>query len=205
MSALNIENRILNKVKKAKMGSLYFTDSFADYGSPKAVAKALERLTQSGELMRVARGMYTRPVKDPVLGVVMPTLENIAQAIGKRDKATLIPTGSLALFKLGLTTQVPLNVVYYTSASPRSIVVNNRIIKFKKTTAKNLAYIGETSKLVIVALKEIGKDKVTPDQLEVLEKHMRNEKAYHARHDLNNAPAWIRTLFSSLRNTLTHE
>jgi predicted transcriptional regulator of viral defense system len=205
MSALNIENRILNKVKKAKMGSLYFADSFADYGTPKAVAKALERLTQSGELMRVARGMYTRPVKDPVLGVVMPTLENIAQAIGKRDKATLIPTGSLALYKLGLTTQVPLNVVYYTSASPRSIVVNNRIIKFKKTTAKNLAYIGETSKLVIVALKEIGKDKVTPDQLEVLEKHMRNEKAYHARHDLNNAPAWIRTLFSSLRNTLTHE
>ena len=187
------------------MGSLYFADSFADYGTPKAVAKALERLTQSGELMRVARGMYTRPVKDPVLGVVMPTLEEIAQAIAKRDKATLIPTGSLALYKLGLTTQVPLNVVYYTSASPRSIVVNNRTIKFKKTTAKNLAYKGETSKLVIVALKEIGKDKVTPDQLEVLEKHMRTEKAYHARHDLNNAPAWIRTLFSSLRNTLTHE
>jgi hypothetical protein len=41
------------------------------------IAKALERLTKQGELVRVARGIYVRPKIDPVIGAVTPGLEKL--------------------------------------------------------------------------------------------------------------------------------
>ena len=40
----SIDNKILKKIKKAKKGSLFYTQDFLSFGSYKAVSKALERL-----------------------------------------------------------------------------------------------------------------------------------------------------------------
>ena len=69
---LNIENQILNKVKKAKKGTLFFAENFISIGSPDAIRKALERLVKNQALERVAAGMYVRPEMDPYIGKVPP-------------------------------------------------------------------------------------------------------------------------------------
>ena len=92
----------------------------------------------------------------------------MAQAISKRDKARILPTGIYALNQLGLSTQIPLNLVYLTDGSPRKINVGKRTIQFKKTTPKNLALKGGISKLVVQALKEIGKGNTTEMQLDTI-------------------------------------
>ncbi len=154
---LSIEEQILKKVKKAKRGALFFPEHFSDFGSAQTVGKALVRLMKSGELHRVATGIYVRPEKDKVLGIVLPGVEEIAEAIRKRDKARIVPTGSYAMYKLGLSTQVPMNVVYYTDSTARKIKVGKQTITFKRASARNLSAIGDTSKLVIQALKTIGR------------------------------------------------
>ena len=194
----SVDDKIVKKIKKAKRGTLFFTDNFSKIGNAKTVNKALERLVQSKELYRVARGIYVRPVKDKYIGIVLPDIDDIAKAIAKRDKARIVPTGSYALYKLGLTTQVPMNVVYYTDASPRKIKIGKQTITFKKTSAKNLAYIGDISKLVISALRNIGKDKVTEEELKKIKILLKNEKPFHLQHDLNIAPHWIRELLKDL-------
>jgi len=147
-----------------------------------------------GELYRVATGIYVRPEKDEVLGTVLPGIEEIAEAIRKRDKARIVPTGSYALYKLGLTTQVPMNVVYYTDSTARKIKVGKQTITFKRASARNLSAIGDTSKLVIQALKTIGKDKVTEEELRRIRELLKQEKPFHLQHDLKIAPEWIRKL-----------
>lgn len=107
-----LDDKILTKIKKAKRGSLFFTEDFLNFGSAKAVAKTLERLTVKGDISRVARGIYARPARDPLLGELKPSTEAIAKAIRKRDKARIMPTGVLAMNALGLSSQVPMNVVY---------------------------------------------------------------------------------------------
>jgi len=191
---ISIDDQILVKIKKAKGGSLFFIDDFVAFGNAKAVGKAMERLVKSGELHRVAKGIYVRPVKDKVLGIVLPGIEDIAEAIRKRDKARIVPTGSYALYKLGLTTQVPMNVVYYTDSTPRKIKVGKQTINFKRASARNLYAIGDISKLVIQALKTIGKDKVTDYELHKIKELLKQEKPYHLQHDLKIAPEWIRKL-----------
>ena len=191
---VSIEELILRKIRKAKRGSLFFPEHFSDFGSAKTVGKALVRLMESGQLHRVATGIYVRPEKDRVLGIVLPGIEEIAEAIRKRDKARIVPTGSYALYKLGLTTQVPMNVVYYTDSTARKIKVGKQTITFKRASARNLSAIGDTSKLVIQALKTIGKDKVTEEELRRIRELLKQEKPFHLQHDLKIAPDWIRKL-----------
>ncbi|WGU69530.1 DUF6088 family protein [Capnocytophaga canimorsus] len=45
----------------------------------------------------------------------------------------MVPSGVLALNTLGLSTQVPLNLVYYTDGSARTINLGNRKVVFKKS------------------------------------------------------------------------
>jgi len=148
----------------------------------------------SNELHRVAAGIYVRAVEDKVLGAVFPSIDEIAVAIAKRDKARIVPTGSYAMYKLGLTSQVPLNVVYYTDASARRIKTGKQIIIFKKASAKNLAAIGNISKLVIQALRAIGKDNIKADELKKICAVLKKEKPYHLQYDLKLAPEGIRRL-----------
>jgi uncharacterized protein (UPF0261 family) len=178
MAIESIDDKVLIKIGKARRGTLYFTDDFLTYGTAKAVSKALERLAASGEIVRVARGIYARLEKDPILGAVRPGTEAIAEAIRRRDKAKIIPTGAMAMNALGLSTQVPVNVVYLTDGTARTINLGRRKIVFKKTSPKNLATIGKISGLVIQALKEIGKDKVIDGEIHIILEQLKKEEPY---------------------------
>ncbi len=194
MAIESIDDKVLIKIGKARRGTLYFTDDFLTYGTAKAVSKALERLAASGEIVRVARGIYARLEKDPILGAVRPGTEAIAEAIRRRDKAKIIPTGAMAMNALGLSTQVPVNVVYLTDGTARTINLGRRKIVFKKTSPKNLATIGKISGLVIQALKEIGKDKVIDGEIHIILEQLKKEEPYRLEHDIKLAPEWIRII-----------
>lgn len=191
---LNIENQILNKIKKAKKGTLFFTENFINIGSPDAIRKALERLVKNQALERIAPGMYVRPEIDPYIGKVPPNIETIAQAIAKRDGARIVPTGVYALNRLGLSTQVPMNIIYLTDGSARKINIDNRNIVFKRVSPKNVATVGEISGLVIQALRTIGKENVREYEIIKIQELLKKEKPTRLAHDIRLAPSWIRTI-----------
>jgi len=198
----SIEVQVLKKIKKAKGGALFFVDSFQNQGNEKAVSKALERLVLKGEIMRVATGIYVRPLTDSIIGLLTPGIEDIAKAIAKRDKARIVPTGIFALNRLGLSTQVPLNVVYLTDGAPRKIKIENTTVTFKKTTPKNVAAVGEISRLAIQALRTIGKANVTIEEIDKIQSLLRKEKRTKLEHDIRLAPAWIREIMKpALKNS----
>ncbi len=193
----SIESQILTRISKAGRGVLFFSDSFIAFGTPDAVRQALARLVKAGELLRVATGIYVRPQVDNIVGKLTPGIEEIARAIAKRDKARIIPTGIYALNRLGLSAQVPMNVVYLTDGTTRKIKIGKRSITFKKTSPKNLAAVGEISSLVIQALRTIGKDKATDAEIIKIQQLLKKEKSTRLQHDIRLAPAWIREIMKS--------
>ena len=203
--AESLNKQIVSRTKKSRRGSVYFADSFKTVTSAKTANKSLERLAKSGELQRIATGIYVRPIQDKVIGTVLPGIEEIANAIAKRDKAHIVPTGSYALYKLGLTTQVPMNAVYHTDASARKVRIGKQTITFKKVSAKHVAAIGSISKLVIQALRTLGKDNVTDEQLQKIREVLKKEKPYHLEHDLRLAPEWIRKLLTTPKSNASSE
>jgi hypothetical protein len=187
----SIEKKIEKSIKSKPKGSLVLPDDYFTFGSSDAIRKALDRLEDKKVIIRVAHGIYARPKISKLIGPLTPSAEEVAEAIAKRDKIRTVPTGSYALNALGLSTQVPMNIVLLTDGSPREIKIGKRTIKFKKTTPKNLMAKGKISRLVIQALKEIGNGKVTTAEEQKIVDLLRKEDEKDLKHDIALAPVWI--------------
>ena len=190
----SIEKQVEISIKRRPKGSLVLPDDYLSYGTSDAIRKALDRLQDRNVLVRVAQGIYVRPKISKLIGPLLPTAEEVAEAIAKRDRIRTLPTGSYALNALGLSTQVPMNIVLLTDGSPREIRVGKRKIKFKKTTPKNLLAKGKISRLVIQALKEIGNGKVIEAEEQKIVGMLRKENEKDLRHDIALAPVWIQKI-----------
>ena len=191
---MSIENEIVKRITKLPKGELLFPADFSNTGSSEGVRLALFRLQKEGLITRVAQGIYVRPKESNLIGTLIPTAEEVAEAIAKRDRMRTVPTGSYALNALGLSTQVPMNIILLTDGSPREIKVGKRKIKFKKTTPKNLLAKGKISSLVIQALKEIGNGKVTKEEEVKIIKLLKQESEKDLKHDITLAPVWIQKI-----------
>jgi len=189
-----IENKILKKIRKAKRGTLFFSDNFSMFGNAETIRRTLNRLVEAGEIDRVSSGIFVRPQIDKIIGKITPKIEDIADAIARRDKAKIVPTGVYAMNRLGLSTQVPMKIVYLTDGSARNIKAGNYTISFIRTSPKNVAAIGKISRLAIQALKSIGKENVSQKEIEQIQNALLKEKLSHLEHDLRIAPAWIKEI-----------
>ncbi|RYM34510.1 hypothetical protein ERX46_03805 [Brumimicrobium glaciale] len=196
----SVENKIIKSIKSKPTGTLMFPSDFLQYGTSKAVQKSLERLEDKKVIVRVAHGIYVRPKISELIGPILPTAEEVAEAIAKRDKIRTVPTGSYALNALGLSTQIPLNIVLLTDGSPRVIKIGKRTIKLKKTTPKNLMAKGKVSRLAIQALKEIGNGKVSEQEEQKIVTLLKKENQKHLLHDIALAPVWIQIIMKKAIN-----
>lgn len=194
MPVMSIEDNILARIEDFPKGALFLPADFSGLGSSEAIRLSLFRLEKGGLITRVAQGIYVRPKESRLIGKLTPSAEEVAEAIAKRDRIRIVPTGSYALNALGLSTQVPMNIVLLTDGSPREIKVGKRTIRFKKTTPKNLLAKGEISRLAIQALKEIGNGKVTEEEEEKILDLLRREDEKDLRHDIPLAPVWIQKI-----------
>lgn len=188
----SIEYKINKSVCNFKPGKILFPTDFSNFGTGVAVRQALSRLVKKEVLMRIASGIYLYPKKHKTLGVLHPSIEAIAHAIAKRDRARIIPTGINALNKLGLSTQIPMNTVYLTDGTPRTINIGNSKIKFKIASPKILSAKSEIVLLVIMALKELGQDSIDQRVLKKVIPLLKKIDSDTLEHDLKLAPTWIK-------------
>lgn len=195
------QDLIIQYMEAVPKGELFLPADFSDLGSSEAVRQALFRLEKLGTITRVAQGVYVRPLESKLIGKLTPSAEEVAEAIAKRDKIRIVPSGSYALNALGLSTQVPTNIVLLTDGSPRVIKVGKRTIKFKKTTPKNLLAKGAISPLVIQALKEIGNGKVSQEEEKKILALLKREDKNDLKHDIGLAPVWIQKI---MKKALSH-
>ena len=100
------------------------------------------------------------------LGIQYPTVNEIAEKIARQSEARVVPTGMHALNMLGLSTQVPMNYIFYTDGNSRTVnLFNGRKLRFKRVALRNLAYQNKTLMLAVFALKEIGRPQVTEEHI----------------------------------------
>lgn len=195
------KNQIETKILKSSLGEIFFAEDFYAYGSPGNIRLTLFRLVNEGVLERLAQGVYLKPKKDPLLGVIYPTTEEIAKQIAQRDKARIAPTGVMALYLLGLTTQVPLKAVYLTDGSQREVKIGNRTIKFKKTVPRSFAIKDGLLHLIVQSFKEVGQNKVTEDFIEKIKPSVLQLEPQVVQKQIKYAPVWIQKHINNLYTT----
>lgn len=194
ISMQSVEKQIKESIVSKPRGILVFPDDYSSIGSSDAVRKALDRLEDKQIIIRIAHGIYVRPKISKLVGSQIPSAEEVAMAIAKRDKIRTVPTGAYALNALGLSEQVPMSIVLLTDGSPREIKIGKRIIKLKKTTPKNLLAKGKISRLVIQALKEIGNGNLRAEEESKIINLLKQENSNYLKHDISLAPVWIKQI-----------
>ncbi|MDF9829389.1 DUF6088 family protein [Parabacteroides sp. PF5-6] len=198
MSANSSYKAMYDIVEQAKDGTIIIPDDFITCGTPDAVRSGLSRLCRNGKLHRFAKGIYYIPLYDKWDGTLRePSLDAIALKIAQRDNARIIPTGAYALNKLGLSTQVPANIVYITDGSARQVKFGEgKNITFRHSNdLGNFAYHSKLMQLAVLAMREIGEKEITEAQVTKI-KNMITEHVSEQdfKHDIVLAPTWVKTI-----------
>lgn len=204
---MTVSNKIENIITKSEKGKLLFVSDFTQYGNYDTVRKSLQRLANKGIIIRISKGIYYYPKTDELFGVLYPTSEEIGKAIAQRDRARIIPTGAYAQHLLGLSTQIPMNIVYLTDGSTRKVKIGNQTIIFKKTSPRNLSFESKLSSLIIQALKSKKEKNITQSEKQKLAEIIKQSKEeVLIKNDIQNAPVWIQKIvleiLSNIRNEL---
>ena len=196
----SIESKILRRIVGKKKGWVFAPSHFHDLGNRAAVDQALSRLVRSGDIRRLARGLYDYPKNHPDFGDVPPSVDRVASALAEKDNLKIQPSGAYAANLLGLSDQVPAKIVLLTDGSARVVQVGNWHIKFKKTTPKNMATAGRVSGLVIQALRYMKQENIDDRIIKKLKGKLSDEDKKQLMSDLRYAPAWIGEIFKQLNS-----
>ena len=152
---------IKKRIESAKSGDIFVTSDFVDIAIPATVRKCLSRLVEDKKIRRVMDGIYEKPIYSTFLNDYMPANPDIiAHAIARNFNWTTAPSGDLALNKLGLSTQIPVVWSYVSDGPYRIYTWGNVTISFKHRTNREISFMSDNSKLIVEALKTLGKDRV---------------------------------------------
>jgi hypothetical protein len=197
----NVHDSVKRLLSRKKKGDLIFPSDFRGIGIEAAIKKALSRLAQTGSVKRLARGIYFIPKIDPLLGELHPSAENVAEMLAKKESVRIRPAGADALNRLGLSTQVPTRLVYITDGSPRRLKIGKMEVKFKATSHKKLATVGEISALVIQALGELDVKYIGSDTKAKIKSLLLKEDPKKLKHDLGLASGRVHDYIVKLLST----
>ncbi|MDP9691325.1 UNVERIFIED_ORG: hypothetical protein J2W82_005016 [Pseudomonas mohnii] len=158
---MSVTASIVKRIKYTSKGQPFGIDRFVDVGSRSAVAKILSRLAASGALERLSRGIYMRPKLSHFAGYVRPTTKSILRIIARRNRETIQVHGAEAVRAFGLSTQMQIKPVFYTSGASRKVKAGGVLVHLLHVSPKKLQHAGTRVGLALCALFYLGKKGVT--------------------------------------------
>lgn len=193
---MSVAEAISHRVKRMKRGKPFVRAVFVEVGSRAAVDKALSRLVRSGCLERVARGVYMRPKLSKYTSkLVKPSPLAIMNVLSKANGETIQMHGAEALRRLGLSTQMQVLPVYYTSGRTREIKAGNAVVRLEHVARDRLQHAGSMVGLALTALHYLGKEGACPHALSKITNSLSPDEL--ATLFACRMPKWMRAALSS--------
>ncbi len=160
-------------------------------GSRSALDIALKRLVDDGTIARAGRGVFYIPKEHRLIGKLSPTANQLAEALARRDGATLLSAGPSAANQLGLTTQVVAKPIFLTTGRARRRCVGNVTVELRSRSPRRAAedpVLAHT----IEALRFIGKEQAASDKtIQHLRRIFNEDQRARIAEQLHLAPAWM--------------
>jgi hypothetical protein len=192
---MNVEQPIASKILKrlrARKGKVVPTREFLDLGKRPAVDQSLSRLVRRGVIRRVGRGLYELPrmgklLKEPLV----QSPDHLVRSWARKNGLRVVPSGALAANLLGLSTQVPAKITYYTNGRTRTLTLGPYTVRLLNRGPKTMDVGGETAPLVVQALRHLGRDGVTLEAIRRLQSALTPAQKSELKDALGRVPAWM--------------
>jgi len=182
---------IRKRINEIGVGEPFISIQFNALGTRAAVDQTLSRLVKQGEIARISRGVFVRPKRSRYVGEVMPEPSKVAQAIARAHGETVQVHGAEAARLLGLTTQMALQAVFYTSGPSRELKLGNLPLILKHVARRKLALSGRPSGLALSALWYLGKEQVTKGTIKTIREKLTPQEFEEFKAEAPSMPAWM--------------
>lgn len=177
-------------------GALLCPNALLHLGTRAAVDQALSRLARRGRLMRICQGVYVRPIETR-FGKCSPAIEKVIASLSELWGEVIVPCGGGAANVLGLTTQVPVRLVYLTSGPDRRLWFGGRQVVLRHAPRWQLVAPNRLVGKIVRALAWLGPLEVE-DGLERLTPRISAEDLTELASVRAVLPAWLAEPISRL-------
>jgi hypothetical protein len=163
-----VAERVRAHVSRVSSGEPFGVRELLNLGPRASVDQALSRMARGGEIERVTRGFYARPLVNEKLGRTVPVEpEKIVTAIARAAGAQVNVHGAEAARRFGLTTQVPMRQVYTTTGRSRRVRLRTGDVSLIHRAQGQMGLAGSPAGEALSALLYLGKNEVT---LEIIDR-----------------------------------
>jgi hypothetical protein len=125
-----LANAIIRRIERQPEGTPNSAKMLLGLGTRAGVDQALSRLHRRGQLIRIGRGLYVQPVKSR-FGKRAPNPEKVLEAFADQRGETITSSPAAVANALGLTTQVPVRSIYFTSGRSRKLNLGKQQLELK--------------------------------------------------------------------------
>ncbi len=165
------------------------------------VDQVISRMVRIGEIQRVSRGLFSLPKMHASLGSLPPAAVDIAAAVERSIGVPVTPIGALVLNALHLSTQVPAKPEFLTAGPSRTIYVRHLPIRLKNASARRLRIRNATVRLIIEALRTLGRDRVTEAIIGTIRSSVSNGDRVDLGKHIGDAPVWMQPHLRQIATT----
>ncbi|NBK21442.1 MAG: hypothetical protein EOM68_05405 [Spirochaetia bacterium] len=185
-------DRIVARIYSRGRGWVFSKIDFIPPFSDVEVRKALSELAKKGTICRVSHGIYYYPRYSKILKqYVSPDIEQVAYAYARKFNWRIQPSGNTALNYLGLSTQVSARYLYVSDGPSRTYQIGNQSLEFKHMAIKETGLQLRESRLLVQALRALGKVHVTQDVIRKISDEIGNVPNAKILKDIQQVSVWI--------------
>lgn len=142
---MSVSALVTQRISRLQKGMPFTIESFYALGSVTSVQKAFSRLAKEGSVVRVAKGIYTRPkpLKSFPAIKIMANTEEIALSWVRKHNYTMVRQGIEEAYRLGLQTQAPVKTVFWCSGPSREFKAGNQQVIIKHVAESKLLWVNK--------------------------------------------------------------
>lgn len=190
---MNAINKIRHQIVNSSSKTVFSAQTFQAFASPENARQILCRLVKSGEIEPISRGVFAK--KTTAAYSELPSSKEIIQFLTDLTGEVISIHGSEAARKLGLSTQVPMTLIYYTTGNSRKIKFKNRTITLKHISPRKLMGHGTMAGEALIALWYLGKENVNTQTIKKIKAQLKPNDFKALRHEIPHMPAWMAKAF----------
>ncbi len=186
------KDKIISRIRRWGHGAAFTPKDFLDLASRGTVDMTLAALLADDTIRRLVRGLYDYPRYNEILGQpTVPNLHNVARALARRYRWTIMPDGPTAANLLGLSPQVPAKLVYITDGPSKTITIGKQKLRFKNARPKESGVASMRSGGVIQALRHLGRRAVDDKVIRKLRRILSARDRSALVRDARQSSEWI--------------
>ena len=192
---------ILKRVRVHGRGWVFTPRDFLDLGTRGVVDIVLWRLARDKTIRRLAQGLYDYPRVHKKLGILAPNPDDVAAVLAAKTGSRVQVSGARAANLLGLTDQVPAQLVYLTDGPAQRVKIGAQSIQLKPARPSRFPGAGTPAGLALQAIRAAGpnasKDFVVRQLSRALSARDRAQLAKLIKH----SPAWSHEIIRGLKGS----